>query len=366
MVYSQLGGFGMVYSQLGGFGIVYSQLGGFGMVYSQLGGFGMVYSQLGGFGMVYSQLGGFGIVYSQLGGFGIVYSQLGGFGIVYSQLGGFGMVYSQLGGFGIVYSQLGGIGMVYSQLGGFGMVYSQLGGFGMVCIPFTVHHMVHILSTVCKYVAVELKSSFHETSRKREVIETRYGFLEEDKKKKKIRYTNSDIRLIEVTEGLCQRLLEYNLHKERSGSNRFAKGMSETFQTLHHLVHKGVKVVMDIPYDLWNETSAEVADMKKQCELLMEEYEEVIEDWYRNHQEEDITDFLCARHVLKGQDKSCLDEEWESMKGDTGPSTGKKKVKKQGEKKKKNKNKTLGMKDKNIQIESPETQTLQNGAKEEL
>ncbi|CAH2256675.1 canopy homolog 3 [Pelobates cultripes] len=227
---------------------------------------------------------------------------------------------------------------------------------------------VHLPSKceVCKYVAVELKSSFHETSRKREVIETRYGFLEEDKKKKKIRYTNSDIRLIEVTEGLCQRLLEYNLHKERSGSNRFAKGMSETFQTLHHLVHKGVKVVMDIPYDLWNETSAEVADMKKQCELLMEEYEEVIEDWYRNHQEEDITDFLCARHVLKGQDKSCLDEEWESMKGDTGPSTGKKKVKKQGEKKKKNKNKTLGMKDKNIQIESPETQTLQNGAKEEL
>lgn len=40
--------------------------------------------------------------------------------------------------------------------------------------------------------------------------------------------------------------------------------MSETFETLHNLVHKGVKVVMDIPYDLWNETSAEVADLKKQ------------------------------------------------------------------------------------------------------
>jgi len=29
-------------------------------------------------------------------------------------------------------------------------------------------------------------------------------------------------------------------------------------------VNKGVNVVMDIPYELWNETSAEVADLKKQ------------------------------------------------------------------------------------------------------
>lgn len=42
------------------------------------------------------------------------------------------------------------------------------------------------------------------------------------------------------------------------------QGMSETFSTLHGLVHKGVNVVMDIPYELWNETSAEVADLKKQ------------------------------------------------------------------------------------------------------
>ncbi|XP_053568772.1 protein canopy homolog 3 [Bombina bombina] len=185
---------------------------------------------------------------------------------------------------------------------------------------------------VCKFVALELKSSFDETSRTGEVIDTRYDFLDEDKKKKKIKYTKSYIRLIEVTESICPRLLEYNLHKERSGSNRFAKGMSETFQTLHHLVHKGVKVVMDIPYELWNETSAEVADMKKQCDVLVEEYEDVIEDWYHNHQEEDLTDFLCARHVLKGQDQSCLSEQWDK-KGDTAPSQGNKKQKKEGEKK---------------------------------
>lgn len=46
------------------------------------------------------------------------------------------------------------------------------------------------------------------------------------------------------------------------------QGMSETFSTLHGLVNKGVNVVMDIPFELWNETSAEVADLKKQVGAL--------------------------------------------------------------------------------------------------
>lgn len=42
--------------------------------------------------------------------------------------------------------------------------------------------------------------------------------------------------------------------------------------------------------------------------MLVEEFEEVIEDWYRNHQEEDLTQFLCANHVLKGKDTSECEE----------------------------------------------------------
>ncbi|XP_059688926.1 protein canopy homolog 3 [Gavia stellata] len=189
-------------------------------------------------------------------------------------------------------------------------------------------------TAVCKYVAVELKSAFEETGKTKEVIDTKYGFL--DGKGSAVKYTQSDIRLIEVTENICKRLLDYNLHKERSGSNRFAKGMSETFETLHNLVHKGVKVVMDIPYELWNETSAEVADLKKQCDVLVEEYEDVIEDWYRHHQTEDLSQFLCADHVLKGKDTSCLAEKWTGKKGD-GASVGEKRGKKRSGKKKKKK-----------------------------
>ncbi|KAM4693404.1 protein canopy homolog 3 [Discoglossus pictus] len=242
-----------------------------------------------------------------------------------------------------------------------------------LCVPAADpadNEWVHLPSKceVCKYVAVELKSSFDETSRTGELIETRYDFLDEDKKKKKIKYTKSYIRLIEVMESICPRLLEYNLHKERTGSNRFAKGMSETFQTLHNLVHKGVKVVMDIPYELWNETSAEVADMKKQCDVLLEEYEDVIEDWYHHHQEEDLTEFLCARHVLQEHDKSCLSEEWRNRKGDNAPSNSKKKQKKGGGKKRKKSKKDAEQEMSQVtgEQDTPETQTPTNRAKEEL
>ncbi|XP_077061342.1 protein canopy homolog 3 [Siphateles boraxobius] len=185
---------------------------------------------------------------------------------------------------------------------------------------------------VCKFVSIEMKSAFEETGKTKEVIETNYRFLD-DKGAPPIKYVKSDIRFIEVMENVCSRIMQYNLHKERDGSNRFAKGMSETFSTLHNLVNKGVKVVMDIPFELWNETSAEVADLKKQCDVMVEQYEEVIEDWYKGSQEEDLTTYLCEKHVLKGQDTDCLKETWAGRKGDTAAIAEDKK-KKKGKKKK--------------------------------
>lgn len=39
-----------------------------------------------------------------------------------------------------------------------------------------------------------------------------------------------------------------------------------------------------------------------QCDVMVEQYEDVIEDWYRGDQEEDLTSYLCEKHVLRGQD----------------------------------------------------------------
>ena len=138
---------------------------------------------------------------------------------------------------------------------------------------------------------------------------SRYS-LDDVKPKKRTQYKRSELRLLESLENVCDRVLEYNLHKERKDSTRFAKGMSQTFKTLHGLVDKGVKVDLGIPYELWDTPSAEVTQMKAQCETLAEQHESDIETWYFEHQEKGIPliKFLCEDNVLKGTDAKCLYE----------------------------------------------------------
>ncbi|KAI5727666.1 protein canopy homolog 3 [Diaphorina citri] len=166
---------------------------------------------------------------------------------------------------------------------------------------------------VCKVLATELESRLDETGKSNDVIELGYSI--DDKNKKKTKYKKSELRLVESLEGLCNRILEYNIHKERSDSTRFAKGMSETFKTLHGLVDKGVKVDLGIPMDLWDKPSVEITQLKAQCETLLEDHESDIEDWYfRRQGEVSLKQFLCSEKALKSDDTSCLNEELPSKK----------------------------------------------------
>lgn len=72
-----------------------------------------------------------------------------------------------------------------------------------------------------------------------------------------------EVRLIEVLEEVCESILRYNVHAERSGSLRYAKGESQTMGTLKGLRDRGVKVELGIPYDLWDTPSAEITQLKK-------------------------------------------------------------------------------------------------------
>ncbi|KAK9718700.1 TLR4 regulator and MIR-interacting MSAP [Popillia japonica] len=91
--------------------------------------------------------------------------------------------------------------------------------------------------------------------------------------------------------------------------------MSQTFQALHGLVDKGVKVELGIPYELWDKPSAEITNMKTQCETLLEQQESDIENWYFNHQGKiPLKDYLCAQRVLEGNEVKCLTEQ---LKGET-------------------------------------------------
>lgn len=134
--------------------------------------------------------------------------------------------------------------------------------------------------------------------------------VDDVKPKKRKEYKQSELRLIESLENICDRVLEYNLHKERKGSTRFAKGMSQTFKTLHGLVNKGVKVDLGMPYELWDSPPAEVSRLKSQCETLIEQHEDDVEDWYYNVQDKGIPliKYLCEDNILRNEDSSCLYE----------------------------------------------------------
>lgn len=118
---------------------------------------------------------------------------------------------------------------------------------------------------------------------------------------------------------MCERLLRYSVHAERPGSLRYAKGQSQTMSTLKSLVNKGVKVDLGLPVELWDEPSAEVTQLKQQCEAMLERFEDAVEDWYFGHQDQALGDFLCRGHVLGAAEAACLAEAWTGDSEDTAP-----------------------------------------------
>ncbi|XP_058130677.1 protein canopy homolog 4 [Anopheles ziemanni] len=169
----------------------------------------------------------------------------------------------------------------------------------------------------CKILATELQARLTETGKSHDVIELGYS-VDDVKPKKRTEYRRSELRLLETLENVCERILQYNIHKERKDSTRFAKGMSQTFQTLHGLVDKGVKVDLGIPYELWDKPSAEITQMKTQCETLIEGYEDVIEKWYFEKQDQKpLIEYLCVDNVLRNKNHQCLYEELDDAKKKT-------------------------------------------------
>lgn len=77
----------------------------------------------------------------------------------------------------------------------------------------------------CKFMALELESRFQETGKTHDVITGSKGQVK--------KYRDSELRFLETLEGLCNRILDYKMHKEHGDSRRFAKKQSETMKTLH-------------------------------------------------------------------------------------------------------------------------------------
>uniref|UniRef100_A0A8C5GRZ8 Canopy FGF signaling regulator 4 n=1 Tax=Gouania willdenowi TaxID=441366 RepID=A0A8C5GRZ8_GOUWI len=100
---------------------------------------------------------------------------------------------------------------------------------------------------VCKFLTVELQEALERTGRSKEVLE-----------------------LGEAVDNICERILHL----------RYAKS------------------------DHDHTKKPEVTDMKKQCETMLEQYEDVVEDWYFHHQDQRLENFLCEKHILKTSEQS--------------------------------------------------------------
>ena len=103
---------------------------------------------------------------------------------------------------------------------------------------------------VCKLLAQELTENLQKHNSPM-VIETSYSL--DEKQARKTKYADSyvcrirlidrgiflsfsrETRLIETLENVCERFLQYNVHAERSGSLRYARGRSQTMDTLWNL-----------------------------------------------------------------------------------------------------------------------------------
>nr|XP_028700903.1 protein canopy homolog 4 isoform X1 [Macaca mulatta] len=121
---------------------------------------------------------------------------------------------------------------------------------------------------VCKLLSTELQGELSRTGRSREVLELGQ-VLDTGKRKRHVPYSVSETRLEEALENLCERILDYSVHAERKGSLRYAK-----------------------------------------CETMLEEFEDVVGDWYFHHQEQPLQNFLCEGHVLPAAETACLQETW--------------------------------------------------------
>ncbi|CAH8655951.1 unnamed protein product [Schistosoma guineensis] len=158
---------------------------------------------------------------------------------------------------------------------------------------------------VCKFLVTEILSRLQET-KSSDTLNLRS--VQGDSKK--VKYETSELRLYEVLEDppICNRLLQYKVHKERQDSSRFDKGTPQTMKSLTELVNRGVDVKLDVPFELWDKPPAEVTALFKECIPLVNEYQDIIEEWFYNNQDINLYDYLCRENVLDKSSQGCLDE----------------------------------------------------------
>lgn len=63
---------------------------------------------------------------------------------------------------------------------------------------------------------------------------------------------------------------------------------------------------LGIPDEMWDKPSAEVTQLKSQCDNFLETNEEAIEDWYQKRSAVPLEEHICKKTLPK-KEQECLD-----------------------------------------------------------
>ncbi|CAD5234230.1 unnamed protein product [Bursaphelenchus xylophilus] len=99
---------------------------------------------------------------------------------------------------------------------------------------------------------------------------------------------------LDLIEDFCPRMMEYRVHREKAGVQRFQKSESALIHKLKDMASKGTNIKADIPMNLWDEPPVEAARLKFDCEKILEENEEILEKWFHKTRfDKDLVDAVC-------------------------------------------------------------------------
>ncbi|EDO37294.1 predicted protein [Nematostella vectensis] len=158
---------------------------------------------------------------------------------------------------------------------------------------------------VCRLMVSELLERLKITNYK-ETLNKGYGLDLGEDPRLQIHYHTSELRLADVLDDLCDRV---KLYRARAGpAFPYIKGakshLREAMDDLAARSKVGLK--FHVPDDVIEDYTYEVVRMKFQCVHMLELFEEVIEEWYFEHQDQDLMTWLCRERVLKIDEQGCL------------------------------------------------------------
>ncbi|CAD6187322.1 unnamed protein product [Caenorhabditis auriculariae] len=93
-------------------------------------------------------------------------------------------------------------------------------------------------------------------------------------------YSKTSSNFIDAVDGFCNVMNQYKIHKEKKGVERFSKEQSKTLNTIKELKERGVQVELGMPFEMFEQPSAEITQIKQGCEGMLEQYEDQLENWF--------------------------------------------------------------------------------------